>query len=851
VKTALHNGWTLTTGTGALPDAVPDAVRDATVPATVPGSVHTDLLAAGLIPDPYLDENERALAWIGRTPWTYRTRFAAEAPAEGERVELVFDGLDTIGRVLLDGATLGEVANMHRVHRFDVTDRLVDGEGEHELVVEFAAQLDATEQASQQLGPRPHVNTHPYNAVRKMACNFEWDWGPDVVTAGIWRPVRLHRWHTARLDDVLPHVTVDGATGRVRVRVGAVTTGDVGQGLRVRVEVPAAHGSRGAGGEASAGQKSAAPAGERVGTAQPGAEAVVELEVPDVLRWWPRGHGEQPLYDLVVVLQDREGTELDRWERRIGFRSVELDTGQDERGAACTFVVNGRPIQVKGANWIPEDCFPSSLDRAAYARSIGEAVDAGLNLLRVWGGGLYESDDFYDVCDELGVMTWQDFLFACAAYAEEEPLRSEFLAEAREAVTRLAPHPSLVLWNGNNENLWGHEDWGWKERLGDLTWGAGYYYDLLPALLADLDPTRPYTPGSPFSPARGTHPNDPSHGSMHIWDVWNQRDYTVYRDYVPRFVAEFGYQGPPTWSTLTRAVHDDPLEHDSPGMLAHQKAADGDEKLTRGIAPHLPLPDDFEDWHWATQLQQARAVAFGLEHFRSWWPTTSGAVVWQLNDCWPVTSWAMVDGDGRRKPLWYAVRRAFAPRLLTVQPREEGLVVAVCNDTDDVWSGELPVRRLGFDGSELASATVSFASQARQSTLVTLPADVATAGDPGGEVLVVGEGAGRAVWWWAEDVDLPLEQRWADVRVEPTDQGFSVHVTAEALAKDVCLLVDKAHPDAVVDDALVTLLPGESHTFTVRCPSDVDPDALTTPRVLRSAGQLVAGRTSAAGRSRA
>ncbi|MFB9238222.1 glycoside hydrolase family 2 protein [Plantactinospora siamensis] len=834
---ALPDDWTLTTGPGTLPDAVPEAVRGAGIPATVPGCVHTDLLAAGLIPDPYLDRNESALAWIGRTPWTYRTRFAAEPAAAGERIELVFDGLDTVGRVLLNGTVLGTVANMHRRHRFDVTGLLGP---DNELTVEFAAQLDATEEASARLGPRPHTNTHPYNAVRKMACNYEWDWGPDLVTAGIWRPVTLRRWRTARLDDVLPQVTVDGATGTVRVRAGVATAeADAPADLVVRVAVAAAHGSPGGSAEAAAG-----------GDATGGSDrtAVVQLEVPEVARWWPLGHGDQPRYDLTVTLLDAEGAELDRWERRIGFRTVALRTEPDERGTSFGIVVNDRLIQVKGANWIPDDCFPSRVDRAAYARSIGDAVDAGLNLLRVWGGGIYESDDFYDLCDERGVLVWQDFLFACAAYAEEEPLRSEVLAEAREAVTRLAPHPSLAVWNGNNENLWGHEDWDWKEPLGDRTWGAGYYHEELPRIVAELDPTRPYCPGSPWSPDPARHPNDPAHGSMHIWDVWNRIDYTHYRDYVPRFVSEFGYQGPPAWSTLTRAIHDEPLAHDSPGMLAHQKAADGDEKLSRGIAPHLPLPEDFADWHWATQLQQARAVAFGLEHFRSWYPACSGAVVWQLNDCWPVTSWAMVDSDGRRKPLWYAVRHAFAPRLLTIQPRDGGLVLAVCNDTDEAWTAEVPVRRLDLDGTALAEETVRFEAGPRATVLVPLPDAVVRPDDPRRELLVAGEGVERALWYFVEDLELPLRESWEAVDVHRVPDGYQVRVTAAALAKDVCLLADQAHPEAVVDDALVTLLPGESHTFTVRCAAEVPTDEFRSPRVLRSASQLVERHGPASGR---
>ena len=262
---------------------------------------------------------------------------------------------------------------------------------------------------------------------------------------------------------------------------------------------------------------------------------------------------------------------------------MRLVTEPDADGTSFTFVVNGRPIFVKGVNWIPDDAFPHRVDRARYADRLAQAEEAGVNLLRVWGGGIFEADDFYAECDERGLMVWQDFLFACAAYSEEEPLRSEVIAEARDNVTRLMPHPSLVLWNGCNENIWGFADWDWEPRLDGKTWGMGYYTDVLPGIVAELDPGRPYSAGSPWSLSTDHHPNDPAHGTMHIWDVWNQVDYPVYRDYAPRFAAEFGWQGPPTWSTLRRSLSDDPLTPESPGMLVHQKAMEGNRKLTRGL----------------------------------------------------------------------------------------------------------------------------------------------------------------------------------------------------------------------------------------------------------------------------
>ncbi len=831
--TLLHDGWTVQAAGGD----VPAELSERSIAATVPGCVTTDLVAAGVLPDPYLDENESAFSWIGRTRWRFTTRFDADRPSPGERVDVVCAGLDTVATVELNDVVIGRTANMHRSYRFDVRDAL--RAGENALSVTFEAPVTYAERASEDLGPRPHVNAHPFNAIRKMACNFGWDWGPDLPTAGIWRPIGLDRWRVARIASVRPLVDVPrgpgtpvrGAAvaplGRVAVNVSLEGGDDAGV-LEVHAQV--------AGVEASV-------------TVEPGAtSAFVELDVPAVELWWPAGYGAQPLYDLAVTLrvpgsQLGGAGRLDEWHGRVGFRTVDLDTSSDGNGRPFTFVVNGIPVMVRGANWIPDDCFVSRIDRNRYAARLQDAVDANMNLLRVWGGGIYESEDFYDVADEIGLLVWQDFLFACAAYAEEDPLRSEVLAEASEAVTRLSVHPSLALWNGCNENLWGHEDWGWKKDLGDRTWGLGYYLEMLPEIVARLDPTRPYSPGSPWSFSADLHPNDPDNGTTHVWDVWNERDYTAYRDYAPRFVSEFGFQGPPAWSTLVRAVHDEPLAVDGPALGSHEKAADGMGKLERGLAAHLPVPVSIEDWHWATSLNQARAVTFGVEHWRSLEPRCAGTIVWQLNDCWPVVSWAAVDGDGRRKPLWYALRRSYAPRLLTIQPRGTGLALVAVNDSNELWSGAVRVVRASLEGATLAEDTlkVDVAPGTTRSSL--LPQSLAEPGDVTAEVLVADEGSGRsnrAFWFFVEDKDLSLAPHDLAAEVERVDGGHLVTVTARGLHRDVTLLADKIAPGARVDDMLVTLLDGESTSFHVAVPGEIDADALVAPQVLRSVNQLVA-----------
>jgi beta-mannosidase len=831
---SLHEGWTVAGG------------DISGVPATVPGCVHTDLLAAGRIDDPYLDENETKLAWIGRTDWEYST--SLEFAEGGGRTDLVCDGLDTIAAIELNGSPVGSTANMHRGYRFDVGSLLRNGS--NDLKITFTSAYAYAEAEQQRLGHRPNAYDEPFNFIRKQACNFGWDWGPTLVTAGIWQAIGLETWSLARLAEVRPQVTVTGGVGRVELRVRLERALPDSDGVPVTI--------------------TASVAGRRAQATIDGVEALLILTVDDPDLWWPRGYGDQPLYDLDVVATAPDGSELDRWSRRIGFRSVRVDTAGD----GFAVVVNDVPVFARGVNWIPDDVFDNRVTRVRLAARFRQAADANVNFLRVWGGGRYESDDFYDLADEMGFLVQQDFLFACAAYPEEEPFRSEIEAEARHNVLRLASRPSLVLWTGNNENLWGHEDWDWKPVLNGLSWGSAYYYDLLPRIVAEIDPARPYWPGSPYSGAPDRHPNDPAFGTTHIWDVWNTDDYTKYAAYRPRFVAEFGFQAPPTFSTLRRSISDQVLAPDSPGMAHHQKAGDGDRKLSRGLANHLPPPRDFDDWHFLTQLNQARALAFGIEHFRSLHPLCAGTIMWQLNDCWPVTSWAAVDGDGHKKPLWYALRDAYADRLLTLQPRTgetltaggpssaitPGAVVppvgdpalVAVNDSRTPWAFSATVTRRNLSGDVLASAVLGATVPASGATTLTLPADLVTPGDPSTELILAEIDDQRTWWFFAEDKDIPWPAADYTVSVEspslvpapssPAATGprsTKVTVTAATILRSLTIFPDRLDPTAEPDKAAVTLLPGESVTFSINADAALDPAALSTRPVLRCVNDLI------------
>jgi len=792
-------------------DGAPEAVtrafaHEASIPAQVPGCVHDDLLAAGLIPDPYLGTDEQTDAWIGHRGWCYRAELPS-IPKCFERIELVADGLDTVANLALDGLPVGQTANQHRGYRFTLVER-----SGGTLSVDFADIYATAAALRAQIGDYPASYDQPFNYTRKMASNFGWDWGPTVVTAGIWKDIRLEAWSTARLVEVRPQVGLDapdGHRGHVRITASVERTlsgADVPLTLRAILR-------DGSG---------AIVARSQVVLRDRDLDAELDLDAGSVQRWWPWDLGDQPLYDLAVTLESDE--RLDEWAGRIGFRSIDLDTTPEADGRAFTFVVAGQPVFARGFNWIPDDLLVHRVTRDDYRARLQDAKDAGATLIRVWGGGIFEKDEFYEVCDELGLMVWQDCLFACAAYPETEEFTEQVRAEVHQNAVRLMPHPSLVLWNGCNENLWGHVDWGWQEVLGERGWGARYYFEIIPEVLAQVDPGRPYWPGSPYSGDDEHHPDDPAYGCYHAWDVWNNLDFTHYLDASPRFVAEFGWCGPAAYATLRDAIGEEHMRIDDPVYMSHYKAHDGAAKVRRAISDGFSEPADFDTWHYAQQVQQARAVQLGIDWWRSTWPRCAGAVIWQLNDCWPVTSWAAVDGAGVRKPVWYAVRQSFAEHAAVVFPGHGCYQLSLSNLGATAWQARPLIRRVSLSGQIRASWTRTVRVPAGQVVHLDLPLDVVPAptqyepaaayasGLAGDEVVVIDTAGSRRILAWPDRDLLWTPPRYA-VRIDPTRDGGRVTVTALGVVRDLLLQADRLGAQASHD--LVTLLPGESHTWHV------------------------------------
>ncbi|RSX51357.1 beta-mannosidase [Bifidobacterium goeldii] len=917
----INEGWTVR---ALNPQVAPAELRTAIalgVPATVPGEVTLDLLNAGLIAEPFDGDNETSQQWIGDVDWQYETTFEWHENSH-TRHDLVAYGLDTVATVSLNGQLVGFAQNYHRSYRWDARGQLRDGA--NTLTVTFASSVRESDRREQELGYYPHTEHHAFNQLRKPSYQFGWDWGIDVANAGIWQAIGIDSWSGVRFAAVRP--LVDVLPGG-----GTAADGSVTGVLKTTVEIEREGNGRVMGvGDAHKGQQ---PVPVSVTVSGPGLAAPItaagEVEygrntatittiVPNAQLWWPIGYGEQPLYDVTVTAGTaaNAGDGSAEWSGRVGFRTTRVDTRADETGRPFQIYVNDVPVHARGYNWVPIDAFLSRADRAFYAERFKDLVESNSNMVRAWGGSIYETDDFYDLADELGIMVWQDFMLACAAYPEDAATRAEIEAEAREHITRLAPHPSLIVWNGSNENYVAYSEWwGVKQALadddkpanqygyGEKAWGDWYYSELFPQLLAELDPTHVYLPSSPMSFTPFVDANKSGDGTMHIWDVWNRVDYRHYADYTPRFADEFGYQAPPAFSTLTRVVHDAELDPFGKQMLVHQKASGGNIKLARGMRGHLTPGDiddvsygdvvngtpadgkhswliptdrwaDIEDWHWACQLQQAQALRFGVAHMRSLEPVNAGALIWQLNDDWPVVSWAAVDYYGQRKPLWYASRDFFAPRFATIQPRtsepfradhswegqptaSDHLALVLVNDTLAPWSGSWTVRRVTLAGETLASQTfddVTVGAAGEPGTLsLTLAADVAAFGDPANELLVATPSSAdnadfaRVIYDPAEVIDQKLDRTPFTATVAPAADPaagvFDLTVTAHGYVRDLFCMADKVDPSARVDGGMISLLPGESVTLHIACDSAAagaiaDPAVFTALNVLRCANDL-------------
>jgi beta-mannosidase len=754
------------------------------LPGVVPGGVHLDLMAAGRIPDPFVGDEELRVGWVADRDWEYRRDFVAEAGlAAEERLALVFDGLDTLAEVRLNGERLGSADNMFRAWRWEITGLIRPGSNELAVVFRSAVRRGAELEAIRHLdSPNGQLAGAPY--LRKAPCQFGWDWGPKLPNIGFWQGARMEGWSVGRLADVRLSQSLEG--GRA--------------GIAAEVQVDRAPGRSG---ELEAVMRVEHPNGrvDLVRSVVPAERSVASLAIdiahPEL--WWPNGLGGQPLYRIDVELAGGDRT-LDVRRYQVGLRTLELRRGPDQWGESFTFVVNGVPVFARGSNWIPADSFPARVTAAQLGALLGAAADANHNMIRIWGGGYYETETFYDLCDRHGILVWQDFMFACSVYPLTDPA---FLAgvesEVREQVRRLRHRPCLALWCGNNEMERGWTNWGWS-RPGNEDLREAYlrfFSQTLPAWVAVEDPATPYWPSSPSSGRPLEEPIGGGRGDEHEWIVWHGlAPFSAYGRETYRFVSEFGFESLPALATVA-AFAPDPDDWNLGSRLLdhHQRCPAGNARILYYMAQQFRLPRDFDGLIYLSQVLQAEAMRVGVEHWRRERARCGGTLFWQLNDCWPVSSWSSIDYFGRWKALHYATRRFYTPVLLSCSVAGEAAsgkagngvtaTLSVTNDLPRTWRGEIRWTLERLDGEVVATGSMPVEAPGLATTSVCGVDVPVSIEDRRSQVLVaelLEAGSSRAlvVTPFVPDKHLALRRPEIDARVEPEGAPVEAGAVVEA-----------------------------------------------------------------------
>jgi beta-mannosidase len=804
----LNQGWEFRQKTEAA------ATDGKWYPAEVPGVVHTDLLRNKMIPDPFFRSNEAGLQWIENASWEYRSTFEVTPEMlKRNHIDLVFEGLDGPAQVYLNEELLLTANNMFREWRADAKPQLKQG-ANHLLVVFPSPITEATKVAAGDFW-RHQTQTPEKSYIRKAAYEYGWDWGPRFVLSGIWRPVKLDAWDDATLSNV-----------HVRQRDVSVDLAH----LVIETEITSAQ-------KTSARVTAAYERGDQKASVSrdvdldPGVNHIdVPIDIAHPQLWYPNGYGSQPLYAFRVNVQTGARVQ-DEQTVRTGLRSIVLRRDVDQWGRSFEFLVNGIPIFAKGADVIPFDSFPTRVTTADYRRILESAKAANMNMIRHWGGGYYETDEFYALCDELGIMIWQDFMFGNEWQPGTYAFKENVALEVEYQIKRLRDHPSIVLWCGNNET---EASWEWhKDITGALNQEATRrmwqdYLTLFSGVIARAveryAPETPYWPSSPSADYEDVSDSYQS-GDAHNWAVWHgMLPFQGYEKTTPRFMTEYGFQSFPELQTVESfTLPEDRTSILTPVMLAHQKNTSGNAKIREYMLRDYPEPKDFPSFLYASQVLQAEGIKVGTEHLRRNRPRNMGAIYWQLNDCWPVASWSSIDYYGRWKALQYYARRFYNDLLVSPHQENGGVAVYVVSDKTVPVTGELRLRVMTFDGKmlvekkesvEVTPLSSKIYMQLSAAELTTVKAVDLTKVVASAELAVFGSVVSSNLIYLAPTVEIHLPVVTLKTELSKASDGYRLKVTSPALARSVYISSDDA--DLEVSDNYFDVLPGQTVEIGVK-----------------------------------
>ncbi|MEO6590023.1 MAG: glycoside hydrolase family 2 protein [Pyrinomonadaceae bacterium] len=772
------------------------------LPATVPGCIHTDLLANKKIEDPYYRDNEKKQQWISKTDWEYETTFQISPEIlKSQNLEIVFEGLDTYASVFLNDKPILDADNMFRTWRVNIKDAAKAGE--NILRIKFRSPINEVLPRMAKLNYElPAVNdqgekTSPYT--RKAPYQYGWDWGPRFVTSGVWKPVNLVAWNNARIEDLnIKQNKLSKENADLTAAVEVVASEEMDATIEI---------------ENITDNKTVATRAIKLNS------GINKLDLNFVIAnpklWFPIGLGEQSLYNFKAKLSVNK-KQIDEQTKRTGLRTLELRQKPDENGISFEFVVNGIPVFGRGANWIPADIFPTRITKEKYKNLLDSLKNANMNMVRVWGGGIYEDDYFYDWADENGVLVWQDFMFACSMYPGDKAFLENVRHEAIDNVKRLRNHPAIVIWVGNNEieTAWAH--WGWKDKLPNFIWEdyLKLFVRLLPEVLNEYDSSRPYWQSSPSSNFQADSDSQKI-GDTHYWEVWHaEKPYEEYEKQFPRFMSEYGFQSFPEFETVkTYTTAEDRKSIETPIMLTHQRHPRGNQLVRQYMLREYAEPKDFESFLYVSQVLQAQGIKIGAEHFRRIMPRNMGSLYWQANDCWQVASWSAMDYFGRWKALMYYTKRFYSPVLISPHIDDGKMNFYVVNDFPEAKQTELTWRLIDLNGKELKSETKNFTVEPlKGKAYASISVEVLLNGADAKNVVLIAElkADGKIVstnnYYFKPFKEMAFEKPNIKTEIIANAHGFVIKISSDKLAKAVYL---SGFTEGFFADNYFDLIPGK------------------------------------------
>lgn len=767
------------------------------LPAKVPGTVHLDLMENKIIPDPSKDENEKKVQWIENEDWDYQTSFTVSSQElKNDNIDLVFNGLDTFSEIYLNGQLLKKTDNMFRKWNIPVKQYLKPGN--NTLQIKFTSAVNTGKELAKKV---PFTMPEsPRSFVRKAQYQFGWDWGPRLITAGIWKDVQLEFWNNAKIitvKDIQKRVSDTSNDLRFDVEIYAQNAGDYTLDLnKIHKKISLKKGKN---------------------------TISVAYDTAGMKLWQPNGRGEAHLDDFEVKLS-KDQKSIDAKNIRVGLRTVELVQEKDEKGKSFYFKVNGQPLYIKGTNWIPGDSFSPRMTKEKYRKLIKDTKDANMNMIRIWGGGIYEDDEFYKACDENGILVWQDFMFAGSFYPADEAFLNNVKQEVKDQVNRLQNHPSIALWCGNNEIDEAIVNWGYQKQFNyskndSLQVWKDYkklFHEVIPNALAEnlSSDKNIYWPSSP-SIGWGRK-ESLTEGDSHYWGVWwGEQPFEIYNEKVGRFMSEYGFQGTPTLETTKSMFSGIPdLNLQNPTIKAHEKHARGWDIINEYLKRDYKIPTDFIHYNYVSQLLQARGMQIAIEAHRRAKPYNMGTLYWQLNDCWPVVSWSSIDYLGNWKAFHYQAKRSYEPVLVSITETDKSYDVYLISDLVKGFDTDINFELIDFKGKILWEANQSDIINADVSKKIrSINKSDLTQFDLSGAVLKITSEKDtkfKKLYFFNKPKDLKLLKPEIKIRkISPTE----IEISTDVLAKDIYLIGDTHFSDNFFD-----LLPGTSKRITLSKP---------------------------------